>query len=125
MSIKVLKIPVPNEQAFAVRFKGRVLEILDLAIEVFREKIAVDASGQGRAKAAVMLYVLIDEGEEFEDHHFVLIQTGQQMPPIDFEIRYISSAMLDMRHTTIELHLFHGGVTIEYAAIDLPVAGHA
>lgn len=126
--MRVLKIPIPNKQAFAIRVHGKVLDVLDLTCDIFREQLVINATGESQAKMAVVVFFLIDEDvakDYTEDHQFVLVKTGDEFPVIDFQIHYTSSTILAMPQENIEFHLFYGGKTDAYKMENLPVGGHA
>lgn len=121
MAWKVLKIPCPNSQQFVARIPGNVLDVLHFQAQVMRQGAVLDAQGKGQANMMLAVWMLIDDTGQEEDHQFILVQTGQDLPEIDAEIMHIgTTAILMPDGNNMEFNLFHAGETFEFEDMDIP-----
>ncbi|MDK1039559.1 MAG: hypothetical protein QGD91_11715 [Actinomycetota bacterium] len=120
-SLRVLKIPVPNSNHFAIRVKGHLVECLEFQAQVFKDTNILLAKGGQIQKIAVFVWCLIIEDDQEETHEFVMVKTGEDFPMMDGDIQYIASTLVPLPDgNQIEMHLFHAGINEEMAKIDIP-----
>jgi len=120
-SLRVLKIPVPNSNHFAIRVKGHLVECLEFQAQIFKSSQIVVAKGQPQSKVVVFVWCMIIEDDQEETHEFVMVKTGEDFPMMDGDIRYVASTLVPLPDgNQIEMHLFHAGINEEMAEIDIP-----
>jgi hypothetical protein len=120
-SLKVLKIPVPNSNHFAIRVKGHLVECLEFQAQIFQSSQIVVTKGQPQSKVVVFVWCMIIEDDQEETHEFVMVKTGEDFPMMDGDIRYVASTLIPLPDgNQIEMHLFHAGINEEMAKIDIP-----
>lgn len=119
-ALRVLKVPVPNSKHFAIRVKGHLVDCLEFDAQIFQDSGIVLSKGQQQAKVAVFVWCLIIETEQEETHEFVMVNTGEDFPMMDGDLRYVSSARVPTPQGDHELHLFHAGINEDMAKIDIP-----
>ena len=114
-ALRVLKVPVPNSNHFAIQVKGHMIECLEFHAQVFKDDHIVMAQGRQQMKIAVFVWCLIIETDQEETHEFVMVKTGEDFPMIDGDIRYIASTTIPVPAGEIEMHLFYAGQNEELA----------
>ena len=119
-ALRVLKVPVPNSKHFAIRVKGHLVDCLEFDAQIFKDSAIVVSQGKPQTKIAVFVWCLIIETEKEETHEFVMVNTGEDFPMMDADIKYISSARVPTPAGDHELHLFHAGINEKMAKIDIP-----
>ncbi len=126
MPWKVLKIPCPNSQQFVARIPGNVIDVLHFQAQVMRHGAVLGADGKGKANMMLAVWFLVDDTGQEEDHQFILVQTGADIPAVDAEIRHIgTTAILMPDGNNIEFNLFYAGETFEYSDQDIPTQEEA
>ncbi len=121
MAWRVIKIPCPNVQQFVARVPGHVLDLIHFQAQVMRQTAILDERGQGKANMMLGVWMLIDDQGGDEDHQFVLIQTGIDLPVIDAELTHVGTTVLLLPNGThLEFNLFHAGETMEFSGQDIP-----
>lgn len=121
-ALRVVKVPVPNSKHFAIRVKGHLIDCLDFSAQIFRDSGIVMSKGEQIQKLAVFAWCLIIEGSQEETHEFVLVNTGEDFPMLDAEIKYVASTRVPTPQGDHELHLFHAGLNEKLADIEIPEA---
>lgn len=119
-ALRVLKVPVPNSKHFAIRVKGHLVDCLEFDAQVFKDSGIIVGQSQQRMNIAVFVWCLIIETEQEETHEFVMVNTGEDFPMMDADIKYVSSARVPTPAGDHELHLFHAGINEDMAKIDIP-----
>ena len=119
-SLRVLKVPVPNSNHFAIRVKGHLVECLEFQAQVFKDTNILLSKGDQIQKIAVFVWCLIIEDNQEETHEFVMVKTGEDFPMMDADIRYVASTLVPVPGGEIEMHLFHAGINEEMGKIDIP-----
>ncbi len=126
MPWKVLKIPCPNSQQFVARIPGNVIDVLHFQAQVMRQGAMLGADGKGQANMMLAVWFLVDDTGQEEDHQFILVQTGADIPAVDAEIRHIgTTAILMPDGNNIEFNLFYCGETFEYSEQEIPAQEEA
>jgi hypothetical protein len=120
-ALRVLKVPVPNSKHFAIRVKGHLVDCLEFDAQVFKDSSIVTSQSRNRMNIAVFVWCLIIETEQEETHEFVMVNTGEDFPMMDADIKYVASTRVPIpTGGEIELHLFHAGINEAMAKIDIP-----
>lgn len=121
MAWRVIKIPCPNVQQFVTRVPGHVLDCIHFQAQIMRQTAILDERGKGKANMMLGVWMLIDDQGGDEDHQFVLIQTGVDMPAIDVELMHVGTTLVLLPNgTNLEFTLFHAGETMEFSGMDIP-----
>jgi hypothetical protein len=121
MAWKVIKIPCPNVQQFVARIPGHVLDLLHFQAQIMRQTAILDKQGKTSANMMLGVWMLIDDQGGDEDHQFVLIQSGIDLPVIDAELTHVGTTILLLpTGNHLEFHLFHAGETMEFSGMDIP-----
>jgi len=121
MAWKVIKIPCPNVQQFVARIPGHVLDCVHFQAQIMRQTAILDKSGKAQANLMLACWMLIDEDGGDEDHQFVLIQTGVDLPGIKAELMHIGTTVVLLPNgNNLEFNLFHAGETMEFSGMEIP-----
>ncbi len=121
MAWRVIKIPCPNVQQFVARVPGHVLDCIHFQAQIMRQTAILDAGGKGKANMMLGVWMLIDDQGGDEDHQFVLVQTGVDMPAINVELMHVGTTLVLLPNgTNLEFNLFHAGQTMEFSGMDIP-----
>lgn len=121
MAWKVIKIPCPNVQQFVARVPGHVLDLIHFQAQIMRQTAILDERGKGKANLMLAVWMLIDDQGGDEDHQFVLIQTGINLPVIDAELTHIGTTLVLLPNgNSLEFNLFHAGETMEFSGMEIP-----
>jgi len=123
MAWKVIKIPCPNAQQLVARIPGHVLDIIHFQAQIMKQSGLLDSGGRGKANMMLAVWLLIDDEGVDEDHQFVLIQTGVDLPEVDAQLTHIgTTCVLLPNGDNLEFNLFHAGQTDAFSGAEIPDA---
>ena len=121
MAWKVVKIPLPNEKLIIVRAPGHVLDVIHFQAQIMKESMLLNAQGQGKANLILAVWLLIDDEGQQEDHQFIMVQTGDEIPQVGAQIHHINTTLVLLpTGDHLEFNLFYAGETMQFSGMDLP-----